>query len=79
MMEKGMIYLSDICNMQRKEMLTVNEISQKFQVHPMIAYVIRHAVPASWGQRIRNMRGSDNLELIERLKESPKSAKWAYS
>ena len=45
----------------------------------MISYVIRKAIPASWGHRISSMRGSDNLELIERLQESPKSAKWAYS
>ena len=79
LMEKGIVRFSDICNMQTKKVLTVNEISIKFKIHPMTSYVIRRAIPASWENKINALQDSVEVALIEQIQASSKPASWAYS
>ena len=75
-MEKGS-FASDICDMKTKKVLSANEISQKFSIHPMISHTIRHTIPTSWSCKISSMQESTNAISLEQLREKP--AKWAYS
>ncbi|XP_043210824.1 uncharacterized protein LOC122375482 [Amphibalanus amphitrite] len=79
LIEKGIIRLADICNLRKKELMTVNEISQKFGVHPMVSAAIKNAVPTAWSNKIRNLQRSVNATSIEQLQNSSKPARWAYS
>lgn len=80
MINRGIVRVMDIYNADEKRLMTSNEVSQRYDIHPITALSIIRSIPEAWKLRIRMDKPTapDIPESFVTLKSTLKVVKWAY-
>ena len=81
LIQRGLTQVRNLYNLQRRCMLTTNEIAAKYDLHPLSASALLRAIPDNWKRFIsanRPARLTTEVSRTAELHKVPGVARWAY-